>query len=259
MKNLLVFICLLFLISSCSDNPTSVMMEVEPSIPVEKVLLLKEIYRDDILFSSYIFNSDSTLQSSIQYTDGEPNFETAIQYSLDEITSTTTNLASGQISTSRKYSRVSDNQGKREQFNSQGELSTTTIYSFNNDPCGYISTQRIDAFNNLIYETRIDFDDENCSSIFYKNFEGTEEYVEWEYTRIDKFDASNSIILPFFRVKKQHAVIKQIRKTSAGTTSTNLSYDAVFEFNEDDHPTKEIRTYLDGDVEVYTYVYYLNE
>ena len=225
--------------------------------PKVHVLLLKEQFKDGNLQLSYSFNADSTLNETISYDEeGEPRLSMTFEYIGDNITSETRSLESGQITGTRKYYRQSDTEGLREFYGSSGELSTISTYRFDGNVCGFTDIISFDALGNSLPNTRVEITDENCSANFYSKYQDDDEYLQWEYTRNDKFDSSNSILLPFFRIEKQNCVTKLVRRTSDGTISTNLSYDAVFEYNEDEHPIKEIRTFLDGDIVEYIYSYY---
>lgn len=255
MINILRCLLLSFLLYSCGEDVSSSNQEPEDSS--EQVLLLKNRSSNGVVQLSYTFNMDSTLSETISYdNEGLPNFRMTFDYLGDNITSEVISIETGQVVGSRKYYKQNETEGLREFYGSDGELSTVSTYLYDGNICGFTDIIAFDALGNSLPNTRIEFTDANCSSLFYSKYQDDDEYLQWEYTRNDKFDSSNSTILPFFRVEKQRCVTQLIRRTSDGTISTNLSYDAVFEYNEYDHPIKETRTYLDGDVVEYEYTYY---
>jgi len=252
-RNICALIFIIF-ICSCSKNENVNDTIEEEQKPI--LLLLKERFKNETLDASYTYNPDSTLQSITTYLDGEERLHTTYEYDNDIIESTTNRADSGVKVSSLRYSNINSIQRKREQFNDMGQLISTSIYGFEDSSCGYVSIKRIDATNTLISDTRVDFIDHNCSSTFYKTNSGQEEYKEWEYIRNDKFDANNSTTLPFFGVDQLYGVTKLMRYGISGSLSTNLSYESSIEYNEENFPIGEIRTYLDGDIVEYTYTYY---
>ncbi len=253
----LQFLVIVSFLFSCGDDTPNTDPDPDPMEMSQKILLLKDRSQDGIIQLSYSYNPDSTLLETISYNgDGEPRLKMTFNYIGNNIESDIILIESGQVTSSRKYFRQSDTEGLREFYNSDGELSTSSIYLFDGNTCGFTDILSFDALGNSLPNTRIEFTDENCSAKFYSKYQEEDEYLQWEYTRNDKYDSSNSILLPFFRIEKQNCVTKLVRRTSDGTISTNLSYDAVFEYNEYDHPIKETRTYLDGDMVEYVYSYY---
>lgn len=258
MKNSYLYCFLfLYLFSSCGSDENSTDIDNNPMTAPERVLLLKERLIDDVVQFSYTFNPDSTLSETITYNnEGEPRHRVSYNYVGDNITSDIVSIATGEIIQSRRYYKQNATESLREGYDENGDLISSSNYLFDGNPCGFTDIISFDALGNALPNTRVEFIDENCSSRFYSKYQDDDEYLQWEYTRNDKFDASNSTILPFFGVERQNCVTKLVRRTSDGTVSTNLSYDAVFEYNEYNHPIKETRTYLDGDVLNYTFNYY---
>ena len=255
--NVLQITLALLLLSSCGSDSPSNSGDQDPVLPTDKVLLLKDRSQDGIIQLSYSYNPDSTLQETISYdNEGVPKFKMSFQYIGNNIDSEVTLIETGEVTTTRKYYQQSDTESLREFYGSDGLLNSSSRYLFDGNACGYTDVISFDALGNALPNTRVEYIDENCSARFYSKFQDDDEYLQWEYTRTDKYDSSNSILLPFFKIEKQNAVTKLVRRTSDGTVSTNLSYDAVFEFNDYDHPIKETRTYLDGDIVEYAYSYY---
>jgi len=255
MKKLILLFLSILILHSCSKDAPSGMSN--PILPIEKILLLKDRSKDGIIQISYTYNPDSTLKETISHDgEGAPRLKMTYSYVGDNIESEIILIETGEVTGARKYYKQSESEGLREFYGSDGELSTSSTYLFDESACGYTDLIPFDALGNALPKTRVEYIDENCSSKFYSKFQDDDEYLQWEYTRNDKFDSSNSTILSFFRVEIQNCVTKLLRYSSDGTLSTNLSYDAVFEYNEDNHPIKEVRTYLDGDIIEYVYSYY---
>jgi len=258
MVRILECLVIVLILSSCGkDEPTGMTnpIDMEPGI---KLLLLKEVRVNDLLSDSYIYNPDSTVLQSTNYSasTGDARFIFDYTYTNNIIECAVTSATTGELNSSRKYTNVNQTEGLEEFFDGNGELAGFNTYTFDNNSCGYSDLLAVDALGNILPSNRIEYIDENCSAIHYSQYDADPEYVRWEYTRNDKFDANNSTILPFFRIDKQQSLTKLVRKSQAGTISTNLSYDAEIDYNEHGFPLMETRIYGDGDVLVLTYEYY---
>ena len=76
MMRLLTITLITLLFFSCSKEEPTSMTEPIDMEPVVEVLLLKEVRLNDLLYSSYTYNADSTVLQSIDYSNvnGLPRF-----------------------------------------------------------------------------------------------------------------------------------------------------------------------------------------
>lgn len=257
MMRLLTITLITLLFFSCSkEEPTSMTDPIDME-PVVEVLLLKEVRLNDLLYSSYTYNTDSTVLQSIDYSNvnGLPRFIKDYTYEGNSIETKVTYSNTGELNSTIKITEVNDTELLEEFFDNQGELVIFNTYTIGDD-CGFSNILSADSFGNLLPSTRVEYIDENCSAIHYSQYGDDPEYIRWEYTRNDKFDPFNITKHPLLRVEGQKMVTKLVRKTQAGSISTNLSYDTEIEYNEFDFPIKDTRTYGDGDISMFTYEYY---
>ncbi len=152
-----------------------------------------------------------------------------------------------------KYYDTDTQTGRRDRYYEDGMLRDYRIYNFIGD-CGFDSYDRFDAIGILQNEFVFEFTDDLCSyssSYSSQNQPGLTKVISINENTIGY---NNSTILPFFRIKMTYNTVK-LTIVDDDIVNNERSYDAVFTFDSDGFPIKEIRTYITDDTTIYEYEY----
>ncbi len=250
----LIFICLIGLVSCGKDDTTiaSVSSSFTPS-----PLLLKERRINNLLHSSFEYNNEGLIEKITFYQPtGDPIYIDSYVYDTDTTISIRVEAVSNANVYTRKYYLVSENQGRRDTYEA-GEYVGYRYYNFTDDAsCGYYSALSYNTFGQLDGAIDYDFTDDNCSSVITISSSITTSFIESEYFRGNKYDSYNSIRIPFFRIDRFNNIETYVKRNEQEDLIESSSYTTDIEFNDMDHPEREVRNYRDGNVRVYTYEYY---
>lgn len=258
MKSLSLLLLVALLFSCGEDVVIEENQDNEVTEPLDSILLLKEIRVDGALKNEYTYNSDGTLASETNYSDDGPFIHTTYTYSETEIIKQGVYASSNDVAYTNKFKLVSDSLVSFEAYHGVDELGWTQYSSFDNDPCGPFRVTVRNPDEILIYNATTEYIDENCSYIT-RRLDGSNpgvEYVETEILRNDKYAATNSLKLPTERVEKRTSIEVFSRYQSNGSLNGNISYETEKVYNELNFPVTETRTYGNGNILVFTYVYY---
>ncbi len=248
MKKLL-FTALAALALSCSSDDAS---SSEATEATTNNLLLKEIYQDGIMTHSYTYE-DELIVTDAYYANGNLNTTSYYEYVSDSIINSVE--YQNEVVALLKYYPNNNNQWIRDRYNNDF-LASSRTYSFDASSCGYSEMMEYDANGDYYSHTLIDFTDENCSSSFEHYNSDNELYTTLERTR-DAYHLYNKSTFPDFFIGENTGNITTYSTYDENNELIeNLSYQATFEYNEDDYPTAEHRVYVDGTETDYTYTYY---
>lgn len=251
-KYLLLYLIVITVFSCSKEEKTNT------SLFTPSPLLLKERRINNLLHSSYLYNEDALISETTFYSasTGEAIYRDSYIYTADTTIRIRKDMQSNENIYTRKYYIVSEAQGRRDDYE-DGEFVGYRYYNFDESPsCGYDGILTYNVFGQL--NTAVDFDyiDDNCSYTITVSPTINSSYIESEYTRGEKYDAYNSIRLPFYRIDKYPNVDSYFRRDEEEEIIQTRSYRSEFEYNSHDHPTNEIRTYLDGIIHNITFTYY---
>lgn len=240
---------------NCSSNDDNSNDDI-PIVQSEN-LLLKTITKNDIVYISYEYNEDNTVKLYKSYTeDGTLVFTHNHEYVNNEVIVKTFDVSDNLIEISKFYDLDID-ESKAEIFDSNDILTSYVIYNFSGSSCGDVTKSFFEP-NDLLF--RISFSDhfdENCSEIITSTDGGGNEiFGVQEITRDDKNWFLKSGRLSFFRDSEVGNVIKYININNLGVISEEFSFDSDFEYNDSNYPISEKRTFLNGEIENYSYEYY---
>lgn len=243
----LIFLILTLAITSCSlETEPIVITNINNAPPLK---FLKEVKKDGVTTNTYIYQ-DSLLQSSTSI--GSTNVVTDYLYINDTIFSV--QILDGAIFSSRKYYNLSETQGVRERRNELGELVDIRTYTFNGSLCGYQNFVTMDAQGDQTNAVNFSFNNDFCDGNV-RRFDANGDLVDFDtFLKDGKPAANSSTLLPFFQVSTRHNIISSVKVVNEIIDSSN-SYSSVFDYDIDEYPQEEIRTYLDGKVEEYLFIY----
>ena len=242
-----VFLLLGFAISSCSLDTDPIVITNINNVPPLK--LLKEIKKDGEATRTYTYQ-DSLLQSSTSIENS--NVVTDYNYINDTIFSV--QRINGTVVFTRKYYNLSETQGVRERRNELGELVDIRTYTFDGSLCGYQNFVTMDAQGDQTNAVNFTFSNNFCDGTV-RRFDANGDLVDFDtFLKDGKPAANSSTLLTFFQVSTKHNIISSVKVVNEIIDSSN-SYSSVFDYDIDEYPQEEIRTYLDGKVEEYLFIY----
>lgn len=252
MKNIIQIFVLSLIIMSCSSSDDSNSND-NGNEQEEILLLIKNISKNGILITSFDYYDNDKLKTKFSYSGINP---ITSQYTY---TNTNTILQiyneSGELFSSQELYSINDESSRIDHYNSNIDLTSYRIYTFSNNSCGFDSIDLFDQSNNLVTEHMYTYFDDNCSADVIINNVNTGKF-RIEYTMDNKQYAEVSSRLPFFKRDINHNTKSLRFWFSNDQLNNDASYDSDFEYNNDNYPITETRTYLSGLIEEYTYEYY---
>ena len=275
MKNLsyLILITFTLFLSACSeDNPCNDIQCQNDGICIdgkcdcpdgfegelcqEKKLLLKSVMLNGEMDESYEYNQDRTISKKVEFTNNEPHNSFTYKYTSDSIIINGLNILSN-LSFSYKYNQINTDEVKFETFDSDTSAGFYMVYSQFDQDCGYSKFETYFTNDVLETETTLDITDENCSSISYKTNALNNVLIGSVETKIDnKNYYYESTRIDFLKFPKSGNPTRYfVRDEILEVIETN-SYTSKYTYNDDDYPSSEIREYLNGKVEVRSFIYY---
>ena len=253
MKNLpyLLLICLAFACSKDNSDDTN----DPPPVVNQNKLLLKDVVEDGVIASSYEYYQDDKVKTRMIYNNGDLFRTDDYEYTAD----TTFRMAYDSddvLYQIVKFFSVSDNVSRVETYDENSELMNYRVYTFSNHVCGFTGLEYFDDADNLICEKTFVYGEDNCSATSNSlNISGEVLSME-EWTRDGKNQNLQSTLLDFFRAESLGNTTEYKRWDENNILIESLSYESTFEYNSDDYPVSEFRTYTDGTEKNYTYTYY---
>ena len=263
-KNVFSFLALLFLIafSNCKSDD-ELQEEMPPTQEDDKKCFLLKEWSNDILVREFTLNDENQVihYKSFSHFDGE------ILLSEDRTYNTTGELT------------------RRDQFNSGGDLfrfytyeyfgtdsiicnqfriingaekfHDYSVFHFNmSENCTFSSRYFYDAETSELKQYYIaEYLDDNCSVVFTTYSEKGNLISISKSIHDDKHGADHLVMTPPFAEVNQHNALKREWSDPSGEFVKELTFDSVFEYDENDYPIKETKTFLDGNVFEYTYEY----
>lgn len=238
---LLIF---LFTLLSCEMESN---IETKP----DNIQLLKNIYLDDQLISSFEYYSDNKIQSQISLSNGGISNVAFFEYSNDTIYKT----ISGFISSKTKSYLINPSTIKLLEYDNENNLLFSYLNYYLSDNCGLSKTESYTKLNDLYTFTDFEYLDSNCSyNSQQKLFNGVQKN---NYTII--MDGKNNYkasLNPWPSFEKKHNIIEYQQRDKNGNLSINSSYNSSYLYDYNDYPIQEIRISLSGLTKVFTYEYY---
>lgn len=247
-KSIILFIVFsLFVTLACSSDDNN--GNNESQIP-----LVKKIYKNGKVHVSYEyedgrFKKTTYPNGNTYYLWDYSNSNETIRYRYD---------FSDKMTEYSKYIKVDTNTSRIEYYLVDGTLLKYRIHKFNADGCGSDEINYYKPVDSLYWKIKLKYKSSNCNSesIAYNGNGKITDY--WENIKDNKKNPfyKSYLHLNYFNLNEARNTTKYLYKNSYGEIRKNLSYNSTFKYNLNDYPTKEIRTYLNGKVDVYEYEYY---
>jgi len=252
-NGLIAFCTLTLLIGSCKKD-TEQVTPINNNTVLTGDSILYRIKKNSILISEYTYNANHTVKTAKSYTDsGDLELTSSFSY----------NTLGKLIKTNNEFSNTANNTYDSYFYNTDNLL--TSIQS-------YQGTQ-------LVFSTLIDYDASKRVSdfLFYSGcmYFGTNYIYNNTNNIVKEYDSDDLVKDTTYytydnkktiRIKgtpkldvyslSVNNIIQYIHKDIDGNIKPSDSYNAVFEYNSNNLPHKETRTYYDGTVSIYEYEFY---
>ncbi len=248
----LVLMLITILFFSCGKDDSSEEVNFTPS-----PLLLKEKRINNQLHSSYKYYPNGLIEESIFYlpNTGIPKYKDTYTYGADTTTRVRLDLENDLNVFIYRYYRVDEERIRRDDYD-YVELIGYRYYNYKEiSNCGYSSILTYNSFGQLGPAVDFDFTDENCSVAVSVSPTISISYLNAEFIRGEHYDAHNSTRIPMLGIDKISIIKSYINRDESEEIITAKSFRSEYEFNEQNHPLREIRTYLDGIIHNITFTY----
>lgn len=240
MKKVLLSLFLISLIFSCKSDDS------EPESPL---LLLKEIWEDGTLTNSYEYNSDSTLSRALLHNSDDIY---KVLYRGDTVLYERYN--DGILIESKTYYNFGDNV-RSDQFDSSNQLEISKLYKFTGNSCGYNEIELFNEFGGRTSRQIYNYTDD-CDAFITVEDNSGGIIIRSTTRRDDSNWFRRSIAISLLR----QPAIGNINEVTIEDENQEVvesdSFSSIYEYNEENYPISETRTYLDGVVKEYAFTYY---
>ncbi|MCB0495076.1 MAG: hypothetical protein KDC79_02985 [Cyclobacteriaceae bacterium] len=219
-------------------------------------LLLKEITKNNIIISSFKYDSENKI-SQIDYflDDGTFQSRRVYNYANDTLIIDYFNNINS-LYQKAKYYEVTSESFRINYYNSDNTLRVYRLYTFDELSCSF---SRMDIYNpieELTYQSNFIDLDLNCSSeVTSYDFINDLSFKEYIY-RDNNHGYLQQTRAYFFRSENLGNITKRIYEDENSQTITSKSYSSSYKYNFIGYPTYEKRTYFDDNIEEYEFTYY---
>ncbi len=251
MKKLLFLTIVLFTFAcNADDSPTP----SDSELTTENIFLLRKIYIDNELFTERTYDPDSTLIRIDSYNADTIRLYTEYGYFGDTIRSSFYK-SNGDLTNYRNTYELPDNSVRVDRFDNDGSLKNYAIYSFESIDCGYTKLEFFDEDDTSFSISELAYTDANCSNTA-SNYNADSQIESMRQTiRDDEEVYIHFSLVDLFRVNKIGSITASNFWNQDGVLEEQSSYTAVNLYNDDGYVTMITRTFLDGNIQVYTYEY----
>jgi len=252
MKNKITL--LLFLaafLSQCTSNNDS---ENPDTLPTN--LKIKRVLKNNTIESDYTYNSDSKVSIINYYNNGSLSSKQVYEYIAD-VTQISHFNSSNNLVQVRKYYEVNATTIRRDRYDNANSLLSYFLYKYTNTSCSHTSIETYNPNNVLTNRLLINYTDTNCS--WESDYYNANNHVTFSSVAIldDKKSAYASTIIDTFSSHPSVGNQTEVTNRDANSAIINSSsYTSLFTYNSSNYPTIEVRTYIDGTIDRYTFEYY---
>ena len=233
------------------------MEEPNPANNQEKVeMALKEVYKDGILVNTYTYDVDGNLFELHGYgISGDTTYGRIYKYFGDTLFMHVDANFSSSGETQKFFLLNDDTIQRASEFNGQTRIRN---YIYEDDKCSYTKIVDINVDGNVSGEYCITFDlENNCS---YDYYIGCSSEISASYIKDDKNHYEESAVIPIFKERSSYTNLGNDLSAKwysvNGSLDSLRSFNSTYNYNDNDYPIEETRTFLNGTKEFYEYVYY---
>jgi hypothetical protein len=250
----ILFLSIFLFFSSCSSDDSDTqngMMED----PIEELVLLKNIKKDNQIIESYIYNSENKIEeASGTFFGGATRF--VATYESDNRTLTYYD-DNDQVKKIEVYYNRTGNTVRIEDINvDTNELIFYGLYTLNSSDCNVEKLEFKTPDDIAYYTSAFSYTDSNCSFQRENSYNVPQDPARIVVKSDDKNYYRKSVYATTYTTIYSRNTLESTLYDRDNEIMNNLSYTSAYLYNEDDYPVSEIRTFLNGTVENYTYEYY---
>lgn len=213
---------------------------------------ISTISKNGRIVSSYSYNSDGSLESLQRYRDNGDLFY-SVAYSFTPLTATSirTFASSGTIHRYEYYNEAPD-RTRRDFYGSGGTLDQYRLYFHDSNDC-WIERSEDYENNTLTTLTNYKYTGDHCNLEYSQFSQGVLTMTYTSQRDGKRFYGESTLfnILQYQNISNTTSAMY----FKNGQVDADASYNSEFTYGEGDYPISEIRTYIDGTVDLYTYSY----
>lgn len=248
MRKLFILIALSTLISCNPDDELD-------SLDVDNLLLLKEVYLNNVLIGSYKYYEDDKVKTITPHrADGALTNTLEVTYQNDSTKVNYLDLQ-GENNGMDKYFRVDSSTIRKDRISKNGNLTAYELFKQENEKCDHERWELFEIIQNQSATKTIIYSEINCNYVENQRMNNQPFYKLNEVILDDKHAANKSTII-YPLSKSIGNVLKFTQYLQDGSVDENQSYSSTIVYNEQDYPTSEVRGFLDGVVLEYNFVYH---
>ncbi len=248
------YLLLVIFILSCSKKEEIKPVDVDPPILTN---LLRTVTRNNLVYQEHNYDSDDRIIISKFYANGVLMEKFTFDYIGDTILLRIVDNINTLKETHKLY-YVNDSLSKKAVYLGENEEFAYFLnYIFDLNVCGAKRVDYTSMYGLPIYYFETEYTDQNCSNI--RSVYNSEDVFQSKISKVngDKYSPYSSItLLDFGRREMLRNTIEYRDYNALNELSNVWSYDASFEYNLLDYPTKETREYLNGNVGIFEFVYF---
>jgi hypothetical protein len=260
MKNSIkIFVVVLFFFTSCSSDDAASLTDGEEMIedPIVLVLLLKNIKLDNQIIKSYVYDSEDRIleaQGTFTFPRDAVRYKATYENNSRTLTFFDKNDMIVKIEI---YYNQSGNTVRIEDISViTNEVNFYALYTLNNSDCNIDMFEFKYPDDETFYTSIYTYNGLNCNyereNIFLSPQDPSRVVVKHD----DKNYYGKWVYATNFTTTFSRNVLENTEFDRDNEVMNDQSYSSVYEYNEDEYPISEVRTYLNGTVENYTYEYY---
>lgn len=225
---------------------------LEELITINQRKFISSVTKNGTTVNSYSYNVDGSLQSIQRYHDDGDLFYTDV-YAFTPLTATRirTFLSSGTVHRYEFYNEAPE-RTRRDFYGSSGQLEQYRLYFHGSNGCW---VDRFENYQNgsLHYLTNYTYSGSSCD-ITWNKYDQGELTTTFTSSKDGKRYWGESILFNILQYKNT-SNFTSVTYVRNGEVDTDSSYNSVFTYGEGDYPASEIRTFLNGSVDLYIYTY----
>ncbi|MFT7073111.1 MAG: hypothetical protein ACJAX3_002103 [Patiriisocius sp.] len=249
---------MLFIISCSSDDSTIDDVVIIEEEPVENILFLRTARLNGEIIQSYGYDSQTRV-IRINGSLALNSVRVEIEYDANKATYNYYSAIGAVIKKEIYYNeqnntfRVEDAIPGADGFYSYG------IFNKNLNSCDLQSFSFFYANDEPFYEVSFSYLDDSCSNEANYTYPFAP-FLDFPVRIItvndDKNRSNKAAIGNIYKNVNLHNVLSSMTYNINNELRREVSYTSTFEYNEQEYPINETRTFLDGNVSIYTYEYY---
>lgn len=221
------------------------------------LLYIKNVFKDGVLYDTYEFDDNNKVSKARIAIDINTVKYILFEYSNDRIIQRGYDDQDELLLIAESYTL--SNNVDRLDWNWEGDSSGNEDYyidtSYSEEPCGPIVQTRHSINDALYFTKQFEYSGANCNDTELLNYENFDDRKTVR-TRDNKNNAREGTYKRRLNLSPLNNILSQTIYDENDVIQEFASYTSTFEYNNQEYPISEVRTFLNGTVENYIYEYY---